>query len=77
MCLFGDSTRLVLNLFFWNFVGGGEGGSKKAFGMSGYIMDFDDFLRGCAPCLELGGRFVSPYWGGGFEMEWEGVELRA
>lgn len=35
----------------------------KAFSMSGYIMAFDDFVRGCAPCLELGGAFVSPYWG--------------
>lgn len=34
--------------------------------MSGYIMDFDHFVRGCAPCPKLGGvRFVSLYWGGG------------
>ena len=33
--------------------------------MSGYIMAFDDFVRGCAPCLELGGRICKSILGGG------------
>ncbi len=42
--------------------------------MSGYIMDFDHFVRGCAPCPKLGGvRFVSLYWGGGVRLLKSGI----